>query len=399
MYNTLLVNEENKIPLKYLEKLKLISFKENNNTYSLEEETYNAYLKLKKKEKLTIISGYSNKGLNSYETTGKVLKIKEKIDKEVLAKYGFIKMDKYIRYVGLVPAKIMYENKLKLEEYLNGSYAILVNKKRDMTSFDVVSKISKLFGIKKVGHTGTLDPLAEGLMVILLGKATRLSLDITSKYKEYIAGVYLGYETDTYDITGKTTKVKEVSKNIDIEKTLSTYNKTYMQEVPIYSAVKVNGKKLYEYARQNLEVSLPKKEVTIKDIKLLAEEKNMFTFKATVSKGCYIRSLIRDISISLNTLGTMTSLKRTKIDNLKLKDAYTIDEIETAKFKLLEIDTLFSYPKIKVNKELLSKIKNGSKLENIYNIEDKVIFIDNKSNVKAIYYNDNNILKVYKNLI
>ena len=399
MYNTLLVNEENKIPLKYLEKLKLISFKENKNTYSLEEETYNAYLKLKKKEKLTIISGYSNKGLNSYETTGKVLKIKEKIDKEVLAKYGFIKMDKYIRYVGLVPAKIMYENKLKLEEYLNGSYAILVNKKRDMTSFDVVSKISKLFGIKKAGHTGTLDPLAEGLMVILLGKATRLSLDITSKYKEYIAGVYLGYETDTYDITGKTTKVKEVPKNIDIEKTLSAYNKTYMQEVPIYSAVKVNGKKLYEYARQNLEVSLPKKEVTIKDIKLLAEEKNMFTFKATVSKGCYIRSLIRDISISLNTLGTMTSLKRTKIDNLKLKDAYTIDEIEKAKFKLLEIDTLFSYPKIKVNKELLSKIKNGSKLENIYNIEDKVIFIDNKSNVKAIYYNDNNILKVYKNLI
>lgn len=399
MYNTLLVNEENKIPLKYLEKLKLISFKENNNTYSLEEETYNAYLKLKKKEKIAIISGYSNKGLNSYETTGKVLKIKEKIDKEVLAKYGFIKMDKYIRYVGLVPAKIMYENKLKLEEYLNGSYAILVNKKRDMTSFDVVSKISKLFGIKKAGHTGTLDPLAEGLMVILLGKATRLSLDITSKYKEYIAGVYLGYETDTYDITGKTTKVKEVPKNIDIEKTLSTYNKTYMQEVPIYSAVKVNGKKLYEYARQNLEVSLPKKEVTIKDIKLLAEEKNMFTFKATVSKGCYIRSLIRDISISLNTLGTMTSLKRTKIDNLKLKDAYTIDEIEKAKFKLLEIDTLFSYPKIKVNKELLSKIKNGSKLENIYNIEDKVIFIDNKSNVKAIYYNDNNILKVYKNLI
>lgn len=399
MYNTLLVNEENKIPLKYLEKLKLISFKENNNTYSLEEETYNAYLKLKKKEKLTIISGYSNKGLNSYETTGKVLKIKEKIDKEVLAKYGFIKMGKYIRYVGLVPAKIMYENKLKLEEYLNGSYAILVNKKRNMTSFDVVSKISKLFGIKKVGHTGTLDPLAEGLMVILLGKATRLSLDITSKYKEYIAGVYLGYETDTYDITGKTTKVKEVPKNIDIEKTLSTYNKTYMQEVPIYSAVKVNGKKLYEYARQNLEVSLPKKEVTIKDIKLLAEEKNMFTFKVTVSKGCYIRSLIRDISISLNTLGTMTSLKRTKIDNLKLKDAYTIYEIEKAKFKLLEIDTLFSYPKIKVNKELLSKIKNGSKLENIYNIEDKVIFIDNKSNVKAIYYNDNNILKVYKNLI
>lgn len=399
MYNTLLVNEENKIPLKYLEKLKLISFKENNNIYSLEEETYNAYLKLKKKEKLTIISGYSNKGLNSYETTGKVLKIKEKIDKEVLAKYGFIKMGKYIRYVGLVPAKIMYENKLKLEEYLNGSYAILVNKKRDMTSFDVVSKISKLFGIKKAGHTGTLDPLAEGLMVILLGKATRLSLDITSKYKEYIAGVYLGYETDTYDITGKTTKVKEVPKNIDIEKTLSTYKKTYMQEVPIYSAVKVNGKKLYEYARQNLEVSLPKKEVTIKDIKLLEEEKNMFTFKATVSKGCYIRSLIRDISISLNTLGTMTSLKRTKIDNLKLKDAYTIDEIEKAKFKLLEIDTLFSYPKIKVNKELLSKIKNGSKLENIYNIEDKVIFIDNKSNVKAIYYNDNNILKVYKNLI
>ena len=399
MYNTLLVNEENKIPLKYLEKLKLISFKENNNTYSLEEETYNAYLKLKKKEKIAIISGYSNKGLNSYETTGKVLKIKEKIDKEVLAKYGFIKMGKYIGYVGLVPAKIMYENKLKLEEYLNGSYAILVNKKRDMTSFDVVSKISKLFGIKKAGHTGTLDPLAEGLMVILLGKATRLSLDITSKYKEYIAGVYLGYETDTYDITGKTTKVKEVPKNIDIEKTLSTYNKTYMQEVPIYSAVKVNGKKLYEYARQNLEVSLPKKEVTIKDIKLLTEEKNMFTFKATVSKGCYIRSLIRDISISLNTLGTMTSLKRTKIDNLKLKDAYTIEEIEKAKFKLLEIDTLFSYPKIKVNKELLSKIKNGSKLENIYNIEDKVIFIDNKSNVKAIYYNDNNILKVYKNLI
>ena len=173
------------------------------------------------------------------------LKADKKLIIPILKKYGFILEDNKIIYVGEIPAKIIIENNLTLEEYLINFQAVLyLNKKKGMTSFDVVNEISNLFGFKRVGHTGTLDPLAEGVLLVTINKATKIGELLTAEDKEYIAEVELGYETDTYDSTGTITKEKEIPKTINLEQTLNSFKKTYLQEVPIYSAIKVNGKKL-----------------------------------------------------------------------------------------------------------------------------------------------------------
>ena len=272
---------------------------------------------------------------------------------------------------------------------------LLVNKQSNITSSDVVIKVRKLLNIKKVGHTGTLDPMAEGLLVLTVGNATRIQELITEKDKEYIATMKLGIKTDTYDTEGKIIDQKEVPNNLNIEEVLNSYIKKYNQEVPIYSSIKVNGKKLYEYARENIEVELPKREVEIKDIKLLSINNNEVTFKCLVSKGTYIRSLINDIGNTLGTYATMTKLIRTKIDNFSLDNSYTLEDIEKGNYKLISIEEILDYPKIEIDDNLYKKISNGVVIDNTYNIKDKVLFIYN-SNVKAIYYNDNNKLKVYR---
>ena len=272
---------------------------------------------------------------------------------------------------------------------------LLVNKQSNITSSDVVIKVRKLLNIKKVGHTGTLDPLAEGLLILTVGNATRIQELITEKDKEYIATMKLGIKTDTYDTEGKIIDQKEVPNNLNIEEVLNSYIKKYNQEVPIYSSIKVNGKKLYEYARENIEVEWPKREVEIKDIKSLSINNNEVTFKCLVSKGTYIRSLINDIGNTLGTYATMTKLIRTKIDNFSLDNSYTLEDIEKGNYKLISIEEILDYPKIEIDDNLYKKISNGVVLDNTYNIKDKVLFIYN-SNVKAIYYNDNNKLKVYR---
>ena len=167
--------------------------------------------------------------------------------------------------------------------------------------------------------------------------------------------------------------------------------------MPIYSAVKVNGKKLYQYARENKSIVLPKKEVTIKKITLLDKKKDTFTFKALVSKGCYIRSLINDICSYLNTLGTMTSLIRTKQGSITLEDAFTLDDIKMNNYKLLDVKDILNYPTITVNKDLAFKIKNGQVLDNLWNVTSKVIFEDEEGNLLGIYEVNDKKLKVWKN--
>ena len=270
---------------------------------------------------------------------------------------------------------------------------LLVNKEKGPTSSDVVIKVRKLLNIKKVGHTGTLDPMAEGLLVLTVGNATRIQELITEKDKEYIATMKLGIKTDTYDTEGKIIDQKEVPNNLNIEEVLNSYIKKYNQEVPIYSSIKVNGKKLYEYARENIEVELPKREVEIKDIKLLSINNNEVTFKCLVSKGTYIRSLINDIGNTLGTYATMTKLIRTKIDNFSLDNSYTLEDIEKGNYKLISIEEVLDYPKIEIDDNLYKKISNGVVLDNKYNIKNKVLFIYNY-NFKIIYYNINNKLKI-----
>ena len=306
----------------------------------------------------------------------------------------------HIRYVGKFVAKIIKENNYTLEEYLeNYSGILLVNKEKDMTSFDVVNEISHLFGIKRVGHTGTLDPLAEGVLIVTIGKATKVVELLTATYKEYIAGVKLGLKTDTLDITGNVLETKEITKIENLEGTINSFKKTYLQEVPIYSAVKVNGKKLYEYARNNEEVELPKKEVTIKEIELLEQNKNSFTFKTLVSKGCYIRSLINDIGTSLNTYATMTSLLRTKQGKISIEQTNTLEDIKNNNYKVYSIDEVLELDTIIVDEEIERKIRTGQPIENTYSIKDKIIFKDINNNILGIYQEKDGMLVVWKNFV
>ena len=263
---------------------------------------------------------------------------------------------------------------------------ILINKEKDYTSRDVVNIIGKYLNTKKVGHSGTLDPLATGVLVIAINKGLKVINLLTNLEKEYIVDVKFGIETDTLDITGNILN-EDNNYSVTKEQLINVLNKfkiTYQQEVPKYSAIKVNGKRLYEYARNNEEVTLPKKEVTIKEIELLEFNNNSFKFKTLVSKGTYIRSLIRDIGKELNILMTMSNLKRTKQGMFNIIDCNTLDDIKNNKFKVLSLkDVLSTYKMIEVTDELYNKIKNGTILENNYD-EDIIIFIKGKD-VIAIY--------------
>ena len=276
---------------------------------------------------------------------------------------------------------------------LPNSGIIVINKPKDLTSRDVVNIISKNLNIKKVGHNGTLDPLATGVLVICFGKYTKLNDLLTSHEKEYIAEVTLGLETDTLDITGKilNKNTPHITKE-EIIKALKNFEKTYNQEVPKYSAVKVSGKKLYEYAREGKEVILPKKEVTIYQNELLSFTENKFTFKTKVSKGTYIRSLIRDILASLNETGTMSNLKRTKQGIFKLEDSYTLDDIKQGNFKVLKVKDVLNIPKIIAEDNLKKQIINGAKIKGIYSNE--VLFLDKEGNELAIYEKNDEHLKL-----
>lgn len=304
----------------------------------------------------------------------------------------------HIRYVGKIVADIIYKNHWTLEEYFTKFSGVLViNKEKNMTSFDVVHEISRIFGIKKVGHTGTLDPMAEGVLVITLGQATKIAELLTAYQKEYIASAVLGILTDTLDITGKVIDKKNVQLSINIEKELMKYKKTYMQEVPNYSAVKVAGKKLYEYARNNEKIDLPKKKVTIFDILFMNMDNNQFTFKATVSKGCYIRSLIRDIGFDLGTYATMTKLIRIRQGNFSIDDAYFLDDIKNNQFHVISIEDALNYPIVQLDSFLSMKARNGVRIRNQYNILDKVIFKDMNGQIIGIFQVDGDYLKTWKN--
>ena len=278
---------------------------------------------------------------------------------------------------------------MKLES--NG--ILIINKDKGYTSRDVINIISKEFGTKKVGHNGTLDPLATGVLVVCLNKYTKLNELLASDEKEYIAEVTLGVRTDTLDIDGNVLETKEeyINKD-DLEKTLQKFVTTYEQEVPIYSAVKVNGKKLYEYARSGEDVVLPKKKVTIKKIELLDFENNKFTFKCLVSKGTYIRSLIRDILNDLNVIGTMSNLIRTKQGIFDIKDAYSLDDVKKGDYKLLKIRDVLRIDKVTVSDELKFKILNGNKVKGNYS--DRVLFLDEDGGELAIYKKDKDEYRV-----
>lgn len=242
---------------------------------------------------------------------------------------------------------------------MNG--VIVVNKPKGITSRDVVNKLVKVFGTKSIGHIGTLDPMATGVLVCLIGKYTKLGSIMVNHDKEYIATFKLNVLTDTLDSEGKVLKTdNKIISLKDMQGAIEHFNGlTYMQEVPIYSAVKVNGKKLYDYARSNEDVILPKKEVTIYKLELVSFEDEV-KIKCKVSKGTYIRALIRDICAYLGTYGVMTDLVRTKLGDYDISDAYSLDDISNGKYKLYRLEDIFDLDVRYINDDNHKQIYNGN---------------------------------------
>lgn len=275
---------------------------------------------------------------------------------------------------------------------------LLINKPIDYTSRDVVNKVSKILNTKKIGHTGTLDPIATGLLVLTIGNATKISELITGYKKEYIVTFKFGMETDTLDITGNKLfeSNNQVNKEVLLE-VLKKYKGKVIQEVPKYSAIKIDGKKLYEYARNNIDIELPKREINIYELELL-EYSDEIKLRCKVSKGTYIRSLIRDIGRELNTYSTMTSLIRTKQGDFDLKNSFTIQDIENNKYKIISLNDFFcNYDKIYVDDIEYRKVINGNKIKDIYEIK-KFVAIYHDDLLLAIYEKEDDYLKPYKML-
>ena len=284
---------------------------------------------------------------------------------------------------------------------MNG--VIILNKPANITSRDVINQLTKILNTKKIGHTGTLDPIATGVLVICIGKYTKLCEVLTSTYKEYIATIKLGLKTDTLDITGNILNKEEIPNlsEIQIINVLESFLGKSIQTTPIYSAVKINGKKLYEYAREGKEIELPKREIDIQKIELLSYKKNEITFKTTVSKGTYIRALIDDICTKLNVIGTMSYLIRTKQGNFSLENAYTIEEIAKKNYHLLTLEEVLNdYEKINIDDNLFEKVKNGAIITRTFKEEKACLVYKNKIiAIYQVYSKDKKKAKPYKMFI
>ena len=281
---------------------------------------------------------------------------------------------------------------------------IVVNKPKGITSFDVIRKLKKILKTKKIGHTGTLDPLATGVMLICIGKATKLASDLEAKDKVYIADFDIGYATDTYDIEGKkiAENIIDVSKE-DLEQSIKKFIGNIKQVPPMYSAIKIDGNKLYHLARKGIEVERPERDVTIEYINLLDFKDNKAKIKTKVSKGCYIRSLIYDIGQDLGTYATMTALQRKQVGDYSLEDSCSLEQIEEMvlnnDFKFLKtIEEIFSYDKYSLQTEKeLTLYKNGNTVkikENLENKKYRIYFQDEFIGLANV--ENNNLLKGYK---
>lgn len=277
---------------------------------------------------------------------------------------------------------------------------IIIDKDKGITSRDVVNIASKKLNTKKIGHTGTLDPIATGVLVLCIGKATKISELITSYDKTYLATIKLGIETDTLDITGVTIKEQEppLLTEKKILEVLDSFLGVAEQEVPSYSAVKIKGKKLYEYARKNIEIELPKRKIEVYNIKLIDYKNNLITFQVKVSKGTYIRSLIKDICLKLKTIGTMSDLRRLTQGDFLIEQAIKIEELDD-KTNFISINEALKEIQFEVvfgEKE--AAIKNGKIMEKDFS-GDLIKYLNQSGEVIAIYktyVKDKTKIKPYK---
>ena len=262
---------------------------------------------------------------------------------------------------------------------ING--VINIYKIKGFTSHDVVAKLRGIMRQKKIGHTGTLDPDATGVLPVCLGNATKLCDMLTDKEKEYLAKVQLGVTTDTQDMTGTVLSSKEVEvSEEEVRKAIASFVGPYEQIPPMYSAIKINGKKLYEYAREGIEVEVEPRDIELYKLNLLSIENDEIEFEVSCSKGTYIRVVCEDIAKTLGTIGTMSSLNRTIVDKFNISQAITFEELESIKenidSRLIKMENVFDHlPKLTLNKRKEDLFLNGVMLtfeyqDGVYNIYD-----------------------------
>ena len=275
---------------------------------------------------------------------------------------------------------------------------LIVNKPKGYTSHDVVNVLRKKLNTKKIGHTGTLDPNATGVLPILIGQATKISKYLIEHNKTYIAELRLGEKSNTGDIEGEIIETKNIPsiENEQIEEVLKSFMGKQQQIPPIYSAIKINGKKAYEYARENKEINIEPREIEILDIELINFKDNVITYKVSCSKGTYIRVLCENIAEKLGTVGLMQNLKRVQVDLFNIKDSVELEEIKEKDIKeiqqkIIPIEKVFLDKQeiclnarktelflngVKLSQELpdgLYRIFNNNKFIGLGIIEDKLL--------------------------
>lgn len=279
-----------------------------------------------------------------------------------------------------------------------------IYKPSGVSSAFVVNKIKRKFNINKIGHMGTLDPMASGILPVAIGKATRMFDYFLEKKKSYIATFTFGYETDTLDATGQVTnKSNNIPNQKDILNALSNMIGKINQLPPQFSAKKVNGKKAYDIARSGEYVELKPKEIEIFDFKFLNQEENSYQFLITCSSGTYIRSICRDLAYSLNTFATMTKLERIESGFFNLDNSITLDDIlqlDSIDNILIPIYEVFKnqLKSIEINLTLYNKLSNGIKVKNQLNIEDNTMLIVEGKLVGISGIKEDNILFIKTNL-
>ena len=261
---------------------------------------------------------------------------------------------------------------------------ILLNKPAGMTSFDAVAKCRRIFHERKIGHTGTLDPEASGLMIILLGKYTKLLPYCVKNHKAYQATLKLGEMTDTEDIWGTiiNTKTPSIHTEAEIDNAVQSLTGDILQVPPMYSALKKDGKKLYEYARQGIEIEREARPVHISTLEVEKIDETNYRMNAVVSSGTYIRTLITDFGKQLDELAIMSSLIRTKIEHLSIKDACTFEDLESGVSFLSPIQVIDPTYKI-VETDRVVDIKNGKRIK--LDIRDPQVIFTSNGELLAAY--------------
>lgn len=280
---------------------------------------------------------------------------------------------------------------------------LIIDKEKDKTSFQIIAELRKIFNIKKIGHSGTLDKNATGLLIIGIGKSTKLLKYLVKLPKKYTADIYFGIQTNTDDSKGVEIKSYHGKFDQDIIKdSLSSFTGTIKQIPPDYSAIQINGKRSYRIAKKNQKPDLKERTVEIKNLKLISFNNPILKIEIECSSGTYIRSIARDLGIKTGYFAHLSSLRRERIGDFNISDAYNIENLKSGNFNFISpFKVLKEIPSIEINKNYIDNIKKGKIITGKYFKDNNIISkidngfykVHNKENLLAIIKFNNGVFK------